>query len=58
MSVFLVDIVLFSEKMEVITWNNSKLFTVLYNTSNNENVLRVMDLELIIPEVGTDLFFF
>lgn len=46
MDVFHVDLVIFSEKVEVITWNSSKLCAVLYNTSNNEIVLGVMDLEL------------
>lgn len=41
-----IGLVIFSENVEVIAWNSSKLCTVLYNMSNNEIVVRVMDLEL------------
>lgn len=46
MNVVHIGFVIFSENVEVITWNSSKLCTVLYNMSQNETVLRVMDLGL------------
>jgi len=46
MNVVHTDLVIFSENVEIITWNSSKLCTVLYNISNNEIVLRVMNLGL------------
>lgn len=46
MNVVHIGLVIFSENVEVITWNSSKLCTVLYNMSNNKIVLRVMGLGL------------